>query len=144
MNTANTPEQPEKSVRNSLKKAAPKIISNIVLIGLVSFFVDMSSEMVYPILPLFLTATLWASPAVIGIIEGIAESIASLLKVFSGYIGDVYHKKKSLTMIGYSASVVYKVVLLLAGSWAGVLVASIIDRTGKGIRTAPRDALVAK
>lgn len=120
------------------------IISNIVLIGLVSLFVDMSTEMVYPLIPLFLTATLGASPAIVGIIEGIAESIASLLKVFSGYIGDVRHNKKRLTFIGYSASVLYKIFLLLAASWPGVLVARVIDRTGKGIRTAPRDALVAQ
>ena len=120
------------------------IISNIVLIGLVSLFIDMSTEMVYPLIPIFLTATLGASPAIVGIIEGIAESIASLLKVFSGYIGDVYHHKKRLTFIGYSASVLYKVFLLLAASWPGVLVARVIDRTGKGIRTAPRDALVAQ
>ena len=72
-----------------------KAISNIVLLGLVSFFIDMSTEMVYPLIPLYLTATLGASPAIVGIIEGIAESIASLLKVFSGYIGDVYQNKKS-------------------------------------------------
>ena len=120
------------------------VISNIVLIGLVSLFVDMSTEMVYPLIPLFLTATLGATPAIVGIIEGIAESIASLLKVFSGYIGDVYQNKKRLTIIGYSASVIYKVFLLLSTSWIGVLAARVIDRTGKGIRTAPRDALVAQ
>ena len=121
-----------------------KVISNIILLGLVSLFVDMSTEMVYPLVPLFLTATLGASPAIVGIIEGIAESIASLLKVFSGYIGDVYHNKKRLAFVGYSASVLYKIFLLLAASWPGVLVARVIDRTGKGIRTAPRDALVAQ
>lgn len=121
-----------------------KIFSNIVLIGLVSLFIDMSTEMVYPLVPIFLTATLGASPAIVGVIEGIAESIASLLKVFSGYIGDVYHNKKRLTFIGYSASVVYKLFLLLAASWPGILLARVIDRTGKGIRTAPRDALVAQ
>lgn len=120
------------------------VISNIVLLGLVSLFVDMSTEMVYPLIPLFLTATLGASPAIVGIIEGIAESIASLLKVFSGYIGDRYHNKKQLAFVGYSASLVYKVILLLAGSWPAVLAARIVDRTGKGIRTAPRDALVAQ
>lgn len=120
------------------------ILSNIVLLGLVSLFVDMSTEMVYPLLPLFLTATLGASPAIVGIIEGIAESIASLLKVFSGYIGDVYHNKKRLAFAGYSASVLYKLFLLLATSWPGVLAARVIDRTGKGLRTAPRDALVAQ
>jgi len=120
------------------------IFSNIVLIGLVSLFIDMSTEMVYPLIPLFLTSTLGATPAIVGIIEGIAESIASLLKVFSGYAGDVYQNKKRLTFIGYSASVIYKVFLLLSTSWVGVLAARIIDRTGKGIRTAPRDALVAQ
>lgn len=121
-----------------------KAVSNIVLIGLVSMFVDMSTEMVYPLVPLFLTATLGVSPAIIGAIEGIAESIASLLKVFSGYIGDVYHNKKRLAFVGYSASVIYKIFLILATSWFGILVARVIDRTGKGIRTAPRDALVAQ
>ncbi|MEM1486272.1 MFS transporter [Oscillospiraceae bacterium PP1C4] len=121
-----------------------KVLSNIVLLGLVSMFVDMSTEMVYPLVPLFLTATLGASPAIVGIIEGIAESIASLLKVFSGYIGDVYHNKKHLAFAGYSTSIFYKILLLLASSWPGVLVARVIDRTGKGIRTAPRDALVAQ
>lgn len=121
-----------------------KAISNIVLLGLVSLFADMSTEMVYPLIPLYLTATLGASPAIVGVIEGIAESIASLLKVFSGYIGDVYQNKKKLAFAGYSASVVYKIMLLLAASWPGVLAARVVDRTGKGIRTAPRDALVAQ
>lgn len=121
-----------------------KIFTNIVIIGLVSFFIDMSTEMVYPIVPLFLTATLGATPALVGVIEGIAESIASLLKVFSGYIGDVRGGKKKLVFAGYSASVLYKLLLLLSTSWVGVLFARIIDRTGKGIRTAPRDALVAE
>ncbi len=119
-------------------------ISNIVLIGLVSMFADMSTEMVYPLVPLFLTATLGASPAIVGVIEGIAESLASILKVFSGYIGDVYHNKKRLAFTGYSASILYKIFLILSTSWFGVLVARVIDRTGKGIRTAPRDALVAQ
>lgn len=120
------------------------VISNVFLIGLVSLFVDMSTEMVYPLIPLFLTATLGASPAIIGVIEGIAESIASLLKAFSGYIGDIYHNKKWLAFTGYSASVFYKIFLLISTSWLGILAARIIDRTGKGIRTAPRDALVAQ
>lgn len=123
---------------------AKKTLSNIVILGLVSLFVDMSTEMVYPLVPLFLTATLGASPAIVGVIEGIAESVASLLKVYSGYIGDVYHNKKRLAIAGYSGSVLYKLVLLLAASWPGVLIARIIDRTGKGLRTAPRDALVAQ
>lgn len=120
------------------------IVSNIFLIGLVSFFMDMSTEMIYPIIPLYLTAVLGATPAIVGVIEGVAESVASLLKVASGYIGDRYQNKKRLAFLGYSASVLYKFVLLIAGSWGGVLAARVIDRTGKGIRTAPRDALVAQ
>ncbi|HRS97654.1 MAG TPA: MFS transporter [Smithella sp.] len=121
-----------------------RVLSNVALIGLVSLFVDMSTEMVYPLVPLFLTATLGSTPLIIGIIEGIAESIASLLKVFSGYIGDVRQNKKRLVFAGYSASVIYKIMLILSTSWLGVLAARVIDRTGKGIRTAPRDALVAE
>jgi MFS family permease len=120
------------------------MISNIVLIGLISLFIDMSTEMVYPLIPLYLTTALGATPAIVGIIEGIAESIASLLKVLSGYIGDVRQNKKKLVFAGYSAAAIYKVILLLVGSWAGVLAARVVDRTGKGIRTAPRDALVAQ
>jgi MFS family permease len=121
-----------------------KRTSNIVLLGLVSLFTDMSTEMVYPLIPLYLTAMLGASPAIVGIIEGIAESIASLLKVVSGYVGDVYHNKKRLAFAGYSSAVIYKIFLFFAASWPGVLVARIVDRIGKGIRTAPRDALIAQ
>ena len=127
-----------------LSKKKTMIVSNIFLIGLVSFFMDMSTEMIYPIIPLYLTAVLGATPAIVGVIEGVAESVASLLKVASGYIGDRYQNKKRLAFLGYSASVIYKFVLLIAGSWGGVLAARVIDRTGKGIRTAPRDALVAQ
>ncbi len=121
-----------------------RVVSNIMMIGFVSLFIDMSTEMVYPLIPLYLTTALGATPAIVGVIEGIAESIASLLKVISGYIGDVRQNKKRLIFAGYSMSVLYKIILLVAGSWGGVLAARVIDRTGKGIRTAPRDALVAQ
>jgi len=117
---------------------------NILLLGLVSFFSDFASEMVYPLIPLYLTAAFGATPALVGIIEGIAESLASLLKVFSGYVTDKYHKKKRLAFIGYSTGLLYKIALILSGSWAGVLAARAIDRIGKGIRTAPRDVLVSE
>lgn len=131
-------------ISNKNNQLKTKFFSNVALIGLVSLFVDMSTEMVYPLIPLFLTLTLGVTPAIVGIIEGIAESIASLLKVFSGYIGDIYHRKKHLMFFGYSAAVVYKILLLFSTSWVGVLAARAVDRTGKGIRTAPRDALVAQ
>ena len=117
---------------------------NVVFLGLISFFTDLSTEMVYPLIPLFLMATLGATPALVGVIEGVAESLASLLKVFSGYVSDRLQKKKGLAFWGYAAGVVYKITLLIAGSWAGVLGARVIDRIGKGVRTAPRDVLVAE
>ena len=117
---------------------------NVFFLGLISFFTDLSTEMVYPLIPLYLMATLGATPALVGVVEGIAESLASLLKVFSGYISDRFQKKKGLAFWGYAGGVFYKIALLIAGSWVGILTARIIDRTGKGIRTAPRDVLVAE
>jgi MFS family permease len=100
--------------------------------------------MVYPILPLYLSSVMGASPTIIGIIEGIAESLASLVKLFSGIIADKYGNKKRLAFIGYSSSLANKIIILISITWVGVLTARIIDRFGKGIRTAPRDALVAE
>lgn len=99
--------------------------------------------MVYPLIPLYLTAAFGAAPVLVGIIEGIAESLASLLKVFSGYISDKYNKKKPIAFWGYASGLFYKLALLFAGSWGGILFARIIDRAGKGIRTAPRDVMVS-
>ena len=117
---------------------------NIVFLGLVSFFSDFSAEMVYPLIPLYLTAAFGASPALVGVIEGIAESVASLLRVFSGYISDKYNRKKPLAFVGYFTGLIYKLALIVAGSWAGILGARVIDRFGKGIRTAPRDVMVSE
>jgi len=100
--------------------------------------------MVYPIIPLYLTSVFGATPALIGVIEGIAESLASLLKVYSGYITDKYKKKKPLAFFGYATGIVYKLALVLAGSWVGILFARIIDRFGKGVRTTPRDVMVSE
>ena len=117
---------------------------NILFLGLVSFFADVSAEMVYPIIPLYLTSTFGATPALVGLIEGIAESLASLLKVFSGYISDRSQKKKRLAFFGYTTGLIYKIALILATSWVGILVARVIDRIGKGIRTSPRDVMVSE
>lgn len=117
---------------------------NIFFIGLISFFTDISAEMVYPLIPLYLVSAFGATPVLVGIIEGIAESLASLLKVFSGYLTDRFQKKKALAFAGYSAGLIYKIALIIAGSWIGILGARIIDRFGKGIRTAPRDVLVSE
>ncbi|MCL2757207.1 MAG: MFS transporter [Coriobacteriia bacterium] len=117
---------------------------NVFFLGLISFFTDISTEMVYPLIPLYLASTFGATPALIGVIEGIAESLASLLKVFSGYISDRFQKKKMLALAGYSTAVFYKLVLIIAGSWIGIFGARVLDRFGKGIRSSPRDALVSE
>ena len=116
---------------------------NVILIGLVSFFADLSSEMVYPLIPIYLTTVLGATPTILGIIEGIAESLASLLKVYSGYISDRYNKKKPIAFFGYATGFIYKLALILSTTWGGILIARIIDRFGKGVRTAPRDVMVS-
>jgi len=100
--------------------------------------------MVYPILPLYLTSVFGASPAIIGAIEGIAESLASILKLVSGMIADKYDNKKQLAFVGYLSSFFNKIIILLSASWGGILLARIVDRFGKGIHMAPRDALVAE
>jgi MFS family permease len=117
---------------------------NIILLGLTSLLTDISSEMVYPLLPFFLVSSLGASPAILGLIEGVAESLASLLKVVSGYISDRAGRRKPLTILGYAGSALGKLLLYLAGSWVMVFAARIVDRFGKGVRTAPRDALIAE
>ena len=117
---------------------------NVAFLGLVSFFTDVATEMVYPVIPLYLMAVLGATPGLVGVIEGIAESVASLLKVFSGYIADRFQQKKGLAFAGYATGIIYKLVLIFAASWGGVLAARVVDRVGKGIRTAPRDVLVSE
>ena len=116
---------------------------NVVVLGLVSLFMDISSEMIYPLIPLYLNNVLHASKTSIGIIEGIAESTASILKVFSGWLSDRLGKRKALIFWGYGISVFSRPVLATATSWVHVLIYRFTDRIGKGIRTAPRDAIIA-
>ncbi len=117
---------------------------NIILLGITSLLTDISSEMIYPILPIYIVNKLGASPAILGFIEGIAESLASLLKVFSGYFSDKIKSRKPFTILGYAGSAVGKFFLYISTSWLYVLLARVIDRFGKGVRTAPRDALIAE
>lgn len=115
----------------------------IIMLGLVSMLTDISTEMIYPLIPIYLTTVLGATPAIIGVIEGIAESIASLLKVYSGHISDKLKRRKELAIFGYSSPIVSRIFLILSTSWVWVLTGRIVDRFGKGVRTAPRDALIA-
>ena len=104
---------------------------------------DVSSEMVYPLVPLFLSSTLGASKSIIGLIEGIAETSASVLKLFSGVLADRFGKHKLLMGFGYGISTASRPLLAMATGWGMVLTARFTDRVGKGIRTAPRDAIIA-
>ena len=116
---------------------------NVWITGLTSFFTDISSEMVYPLLPLYLTLHLGAGTEIVGLVEGVAESLASLLKVFSGYISDKVGKRKPLAVMGYASSALGKFFLYISTSWWWVLLGRVVDRFGKGVRTAPRDAIIA-
>lgn len=116
---------------------------NVFAIGLVSLLNDASSEIIYPLLPVFLSLTLGASPAVIGLIEGVAESISSLLKLFAGYFSDRLGKRKAIVVLGYSLANLMRPLLAFTTSWQQVLAIRLTDRIGKGIRTAPRDAMIA-
>lgn len=115
---------------------------NVIITGITSFLTDLSTEMVYPLIPLYLAA-LGAPPAVLGIIEGLAESTASLLKVFSGRFSDRLRRRKLLAIAGYAGSTVGKVLLYLSSSWGLVFAGRMVDRVGKGVRVAPRDAIIA-
>lgn len=120
-----------------------RIPRTVWALGFVSMFMDISSEIVHSLLPLFLTATLGASVAMVGLIDGIAEATASISKVFSGYISDRIGRRKPLILLGYGLGALSKPLFALAGSPGLVLGARFVDRVGKGFRGAPRDALVA-
>lgn len=116
---------------------------NVFTLGVVSFLTDLSSEMTLTILPLFLANVLGVRTPVIGLIEGLAETTASLTKVFSGWFSDRTGDRKWLTTAGYGLSAISKPFLYFAGSWGLVLGVRVADRLGKGVRTSPRDALIA-
>ena len=116
---------------------------NVWAVSFTSFFMDISSEMVVNILPLFLSNVLGVKTNIIGLIEGVAEATASLLKLFSGWLSDKLHSRKWLAVLGYGISALSKPLFLLTGAWGSIAGARWADRVGKGIRTAPRDALVA-
>src|SRR2546428_4004114 len=136
---------PEKLDENTpgLWRRYRRLPRNIFAISLVSLLNDVSSEIIYPFLPVFLSLTLGASPAIVGLIEGAAESVSSLLKLFAGYFSDRLGKRKALVVFGYSVANFARPLLAFATSWHQVLAIRLADRLGKGIRTAPRDAMIA-
>jgi len=134
---------PRHGQAGSAKTPTPRVPRTVWALGLVSFFMDVSSEAIHAILPLFLTAGLGASVAVVGLIDGFAESTAAISKVFSGYLSDRFGRRKPLILIGYGLGAATKPFFALATAPAMVFAARFADRIGKGMRGAPRDALVA-
>lgn len=123
-------------------KKQSRLPRNVIILGLVSFFNDLASEMIYPIVPIFLTTVLRASVPIVGLIEGIAEAVASLSKYIFGAYSDYARKRKAFVVWGYSLAAISKLLTGLAYTWPFVLFARVTDRLGKGIRTAPRDSLL--
>jgi MFS family permease len=119
------------------------LVRNIIIVGFVSLFTDLSSQMVFPVVPLFLLS-LGASAWVVGLVEGAAETTASLLKVFSGYWSDKIKRRKPFVLAGYGLSSLTKPLFAFAQTWPFVLFFRVVERVGKGIRDAPRDAMVAE
>jgi MFS family permease len=117
--------------------------SNVVWLGVVSFLNDFSSEMIFPLLPLFFSGVLGGSPTLLGAMEGFVDSLASLLKLGSGWLGDRIPRRKPLIVAGYTLTSFIRIVLTVASAPWHVLLVRIVDRTGKGVRGAPRDALIA-
>ncbi|MDQ6894708.1 MAG: MFS transporter [Acidobacteriota bacterium] len=124
-------------------KGDQRLDAGVVTLGWVSFLTDFASDMIYPLLPDFLTRRLGAGPAVLGLIEGIAEATASLTKLFAGWWSDRTRRRKPLVVAGYSLATAVRPLIGLATGWLQVLAIRFADRVGKGIRTAPRDALIA-
>src|SRR3990170_2318126 len=116
---------------------------NVFALSLVSLLNDTSSEIIYPLLPAFLALTLGATPFAIGLIEGFAESVAAFLKLFSGYLSDKFGRRKLPVFLGYSLASVMRPLLAFVTTWQQVLFVRVSDRVGKGIRGAPRDAIIA-
>ncbi|HVP88116.1 MAG TPA: MFS transporter [Casimicrobiaceae bacterium] len=123
--------------------ALSRLPASVWVLGIVSLLMDTSSELIHSLLPLFLVTTLGVSTFAVGIIEGIAEATAMITKLFSGYLSDYVRRRKPLTVLGYGLAALTKPIFPLASSFGSVVFARFLDRVGKGIRGAPRDALIA-
>jgi MFS family permease len=132
-----------RSVRARIRSAKPdRLPRNVRVLSAVSFFQDAASELVYPVMPLFITSTLGAPPSVLGLIEGVGEGTAAVGKAVSGRLADRY-RRKPLIALGYGISSLSKPLIGLASAWPLALAGRFTDRVGKGVRTSPRDALIA-
>jgi len=130
--------------KKSLKSVEGKSdVKNILSLGLTSFFNDTASEMIYPLLPAFLAIELGAGPAGLGLVEGVAETTSSVLKYYSGWLSDRWRKRKPIFVFGYLFSNIVRPLTCIVTSWLHILFLRFADRVGKGLRTAPRDAILA-
>ena len=120
------------------------LTANVVVLGIVSLFTDVSSEMIIPILPFFLTQVLLASPLIVGVIEGFSESVVSFMKIVSGRLSDASTGRKRFVAAGYGLSTAMKVLFPFTQNWPQFFALRVVERTGKGIRDAPRDALLTE
>lgn len=121
----------------------PPLPRTVIVLGVASLLTDLSSEMIYPLLPVFLSGVLGAGPAALGVIEGVAETTSALLKSVSGWWADLVRRRKPFVVLGYSLAGILRPLIGLAGSWPVVAALRFGDRVGKGVRGAPRDALIA-
>src|SRR6185437_12901016 len=137
-------EKPDQIALPQQPASQKKLPRTVIVLGLVSFFNDFASDIVVPLIPILLATVLAAGPIALGLIEGVADAVASLLKLWAGRHSDIMSgRRKGLTVAGYTLSNITRPMLGLAGSWPLILVLRSIDRVGKGLRSAPRDALVA-
>ena len=127
----------------SIKRYFAGLSRNTILLALASLFADISTEMLYPIFPIFLTQTLMANGSIVGLIEGIAQATQNISQGYSGWLSDKLRKRKSITLIGYLLAAIAKPLVGISTIWPTVLSARLLDRFGAGIRSAPRDALIA-
>ncbi len=126
-----------------MQREPRKLQPQVILLGFVSLLNDSASEMIYPLLPVFITTTLGATPVIVGFIEGAADALASILKYFAGTWSDRVKHRKPLIAAGYALAAASRALIGAAWSWLAVLTARLIDRSGKGIRSAPRDAMIS-
>ncbi len=121
-----------------------RITTNVIILGIVSFLNDVASEMIYPIVPIFLVTVLGAPAYTVGVIEGLADGLSKLLQAFTGIFSDRSQRRKSFVVWGYSLATISHFIMSLASSWPLVMFARVIHRTGKGVRTSARDALITE
>jgi sugar phosphate permease len=119
-----------------------RLPGTVLVLGVASFFTDFSSEMIYPLLPVFLSGVLGAGPVVLGAVEGVAEATAAFVKIISGWWTDRIRRRKPFVVAGYGLAGLARPLIGLASSWLFVLAMRFLDRMGKGLRTSPRDALI--